>query len=46
MLPIMDPDEDYLTIVAAEEAMGLSAARRKNEIDEAHLKLKGVQFPL
>jgi len=42
MLPIMDPDEDYMTIVAAEERIGTSEAARKKELEEAHANLKGA----
>ncbi|KAF8968366.1 hypothetical protein BDZ97DRAFT_431810 [Flammula alnicola] len=42
MLPIMDPDEDYLTIVAAEEKIASSEARRKKELEEAHANLKAL----
>ncbi|KAF9476323.1 hypothetical protein BDN70DRAFT_882571 [Pholiota conissans] len=42
MLPIIDPDDDYLTIVAAEEKIGLSEARRKKELEEAHANLKAL----
>ena len=41
MLPIMNPDEDYLTIVAAEEKIASSEAKRKKELEEAHAHLKG-----
>jgi len=41
MLPIIDPDEDYLTIVAADEQFTASEARRKKELEEAHAKLRG-----
>lgn len=41
MLPIMDPDEDYMTIVAAEEQISSAEARRKKELEEAHANLKG-----
>jgi len=41
MLPIMNPDEDYLTIVAAEEKLASSEAKRKKELEEAHVHLKG-----
>lgn len=41
MLPIIDPDEDYLTIVAAEEQISASEARRKKEFEEALTNLKG-----
>ena len=40
MLPIMNPDEDYLTIVAAEEKIASSEARRKKELEEVHANLK------
>lgn len=42
MLPVMDPEEDYMTIVAAEEKMGASEAVRKKELEEAHATLKGA----
>lgn len=41
MLPIIDPEEDYLTIVAAEEKIASTEARRKKELEEAHANLKG-----
>lgn len=41
MLPIIDPEEDYLTIVAAEEKIASTEARRKKELEEAHSNLKG-----
>lgn len=41
MLPIIDPEEDYLTIVAAEEKIINSEQRRKKELEEAHATLKG-----
>ena len=40
MLPIINPDEDYLTIVAAEEKIASSEAKRKKELEEAHAQLK------
>ncbi|KAF5387130.1 hypothetical protein D9615_001847 [Tricholomella constricta] len=40
MLPIIDPEEDYLTIVAAEEKIAATAARRKKELEEAHATMK------
>ncbi|KJA20213.1 hypothetical protein HYPSUDRAFT_68618 [Hypholoma sublateritium FD-334 SS-4] len=46
MLPIMNPDEDYLTIVAAEETMTLTAARRKKELEEGHARLKALNRAL
>ncbi|PPQ75503.1 hypothetical protein CVT24_013360 [Panaeolus cyanescens] len=42
MLPIMDPDEDYLTIVSAEESIAASEARRKKELEAAHANLKAL----
>lgn len=42
MAPIIDPEEDYLTIVAAEERIAASEAKRRKEMDEAHANLKGV----
>jgi len=42
MLPIMNPDEDYLTIVAAEERIASSEAKRKKELEEAHANLKSL----
>jgi len=42
MLPIMNPDDDYLTIVAAEEKIASSEAKRKKELDEAHANLKSL----
>ncbi|TEB31316.1 hypothetical protein FA13DRAFT_1732768 [Coprinellus micaceus] len=42
MLPIIDPEEDYLTIVAAEEKIIASETKRKKELEEAHAKLKGL----
>jgi kinetochore protein Spc24 len=45
MLPVMDPEEDYMTIVAAEEKISSSEAARKKELEEAHAKLKGQSAP-
>ncbi|KAF8162911.1 hypothetical protein B0H34DRAFT_299817 [Crassisporium funariophilum] len=42
MLPIINPEEDYLTIVAAEEKIAISEARRKKELEEAHANLKAL----
>lgn len=42
MLPIIDPEEDYLTIVAAEEKIAASEAKRKKELDEIHGNLKSL----
>ena len=41
MLPIIDPEEDYLTIVAAEEKIAAAEAKRKKELEEAYANLKG-----
>jgi hypothetical protein len=45
MLPIIDPEEDYLTIVAAEEKIASTETKRKKELEEAHANLKGQQPP-
>lgn len=42
MRPIIDPEEDYLTIVAAEQKLAASEAKRKKELEEAHANLKGT----
>lgn len=42
MLPIIDPEEDYLTIVAAEEKIASTEAKRKKELEEAYTNLKGL----
>jgi len=44
MLPIINPEDDYLTIVAAEENISTSEARKKKEFEEDHTKLKGGSF--
>jgi kinetochore protein Spc24 len=46
MLPVMDPEEDYMTIVAAEENISSSETARKKELEEAHAKLKGPSAPI
>lgn len=38
---IIDPEEDYMTIAAAEEQMSLTEAARKKEIDQTKVKLRG-----
>ena len=43
MRPIIDPEEDYLTIVAAEESIAASHAKRKKQLEEAHANLKGTR---
>jgi kinetochore protein Spc24 len=42
MTPIIDPEEDYLTILAAEEQIATTEARRKKELEDTQLKLKGM----
>jgi kinetochore protein Spc24 len=42
MRPIIDPEEDYLTIVAVEQTVTASEAKRKKEVEEAHANLKGL----
>lgn len=42
MAPIIDPEEDYLTIVAAEERIAFAEAKRKKELEEAHTAMKGL----
>ncbi|KAG6831300.1 hypothetical protein H0H92_011507 [Tricholoma furcatifolium] len=42
MLPIIDPEDDYLTIVAAEEKIAATEARRKKELEEAHANMKAL----
>lgn len=42
MLPIIDPEEDYLTIVAAEEKIATTEARRKKELEEAQATMKAL----
>jgi kinetochore protein Spc24 len=37
----MDPEEDYMTILAAEEKIATSEAARKKELEEVHANLKG-----
>ena len=39
MLPIMNPDDDYLTIVAAEDKIASSEAKRKKELEVVHTNL-------
>lgn len=42
--PIIDPEEDYLTIVAVEQTVTASEAKRKKELEEAHANFKGCQL--
>ena len=43
---MMDPEEDYMTIAAAEAKISSSEAARKKELEEAHAKLKGRSLQL
>lgn len=43
-IPIIDPEEDYLTIAAAEEQMAITEAARKKELDEAQAKMRGICY--
>jgi kinetochore protein Spc24 len=40
MAPIIDPEEDFLTILAAEEQIAAAEARRKKELEDLHSNLK------
>lgn len=40
MAPIIDPEEDYLTILSAEEQIALTEAKRKKELEDAQANLK------
>ena len=40
MVTIIDPEDDYLTIAAAEEQMALTHETRQKELSEAHAKLR------
>jgi hypothetical protein len=42
MLPIIKPDDDFLTIFAAEQNVAASEARKKKDFEQAHTKLKGT----
>jgi len=42
MAPIIDPEEDYLTILAAEEQIAAAEARRKKELEGTHSRLKSA----
>jgi kinetochore protein Spc24, fungi type len=37
---IIDPEEDYLTIIAAEESVAANEARRKKDLEESHALMK------
>ncbi|EMD38596.1 hypothetical protein CERSUDRAFT_105186 [Gelatoporia subvermispora B] len=40
MITIIDPEEDYLTIAAAEEQMNLTEEARRKELEETHSKMR------
>ncbi|KAI0928368.1 hypothetical protein AcW1_005633 [Taiwanofungus camphoratus] len=40
MIPVIDPEEDYLTIAAAEEQMSITEEERRKELEEAHGKMR------
>lgn len=40
MIPIMDPEDDYLTIAAAEEQMAMTHESRQKDMHDAHVKVK------
>ncbi|KAJ3008826.1 hypothetical protein NUW54_g3008 [Trametes sanguinea] len=42
MVPIIDPEDDYLTIAAAEEQMATTHDMRQKDIHDAHAKSKSV----
>ncbi len=42
MTAMMEPEEDYLTIVEAEEKIKASRTKKEKEIEEAHANLKGA----
>jgi len=41
MRPIIDPKDDYVNIIDAEQKLAASEAKRKKELEEAHANLKG-----
>ena len=41
---IIDPEEDYMTIAAAEETMSHTEAARRKDLDQAKSKLKGLSL--
>lgn len=46
MVPIIDPEDDYLTIAAAEEQMAITHDMRQKDLHEAHAKLKREFSPV
>ena len=41
MAPMMDPEEDYITIAATEQQTSTTKSNRKKELEEAYSNLKG-----
>jgi kinetochore protein Spc24, fungi type len=46
MASFMDPEADYLAIVATEEQTALAENKRKRELEQAYTDLKGSLFPM
>jgi kinetochore protein Spc24, fungi type len=44
MGPIIDPEEDFLTILAAEEQISATETKRKKELEDLHSELKGAFY--
>ncbi|KAF7966205.1 hypothetical protein HWV62_39694 [Athelia sp. TMB] len=44
MAPMLDPDEDYITIAETEQQTVATKAQRKKELEEAHANLKGKNY--
>ncbi|KAH9842955.1 uncharacterized protein C8Q71DRAFT_735315 [Rhodofomes roseus] len=42
MIPIIDPEEDYLTIAAAEEQMSITEEERRKEMEEAQSRVRSL----
>lgn len=42
MAPMLDPEEDYITIAATEQQTSATKAKRKKDLEEAHANLKGT----
>jgi len=42
MRSIIDPKDDYMNIVDAEQKLAASETKRKKELEEAHANLKGI----
>lgn len=41
---VVVPDDDYLTLVAAEDTIAAADSKRKKELDDLHTNLKGGAF--